>query len=211
MIEVHPPEEKIHGIRDFLLHLFTITIGLLIALGLEAAVESWHHHQLRVEATENLQQELEHNRKELSDCRTAIRQEQSDLVAILKFLEARVASQPYDIHALSLKYTLATMSDASWRTASATGVISYMKYSQVQNYASAYEVQQEFTRLQSDTFESYMKLESYVVFGFDPSKMTPPQATAAAGEVRQTLAYVTAMDQIGAGLDKTYEQALAAR
>ena len=31
MLEVHPPEEKIPGVRDFLLHLFTITVGLLIA------------------------------------------------------------------------------------------------------------------------------------------------------------------------------------
>ena len=47
MIEVHPPDEKIHGVRDFLLHLFTITIGLLIALGLEAGVERLHHHHLQ--------------------------------------------------------------------------------------------------------------------------------------------------------------------
>jgi hypothetical protein len=30
MLDVHPPHEKIHGFKDFLLHLLTITIGLLI-------------------------------------------------------------------------------------------------------------------------------------------------------------------------------------
>jgi hypothetical protein len=35
VIEVHPPEEPLHGWRDFLIHLATITIGLLIALSLE--------------------------------------------------------------------------------------------------------------------------------------------------------------------------------
>ncbi len=35
-MEVHPPHQPIHTVRDFLLHIFTITIGLLIALGLEA-------------------------------------------------------------------------------------------------------------------------------------------------------------------------------
>lgn len=211
MIEVHPPEEKIHGFRDFLLHLFTITIGLLIALGLEAAVESWHHHQLRIEASENVHQELEHNRHELAECRAAIGQEQANLVGILKFLDARAASQPYDVHALNLNYTLATMSDASWRTATATGVISYMSYSQVQNFAGAYEVQQEFTDLQRETFNSFLKLQSYVVYGFDPAKITAQQATAAAADVRQTLSYVTAMDQIGAGLEKQYQSALGTK
>lgn len=31
MLDVHPPHELVHGIRDFLLHLLTITVGLLIA------------------------------------------------------------------------------------------------------------------------------------------------------------------------------------
>ena len=41
MLDVHPPHEKMHGFKDFLLHLLTITIGLLIALGLEGCVEHW--------------------------------------------------------------------------------------------------------------------------------------------------------------------------
>ena len=44
MLDVHAPHESIHGWRDFFIHLATITIGLLIALGLEATVE-WMHHR----------------------------------------------------------------------------------------------------------------------------------------------------------------------
>jgi hypothetical protein len=39
MLDVHSPHEPIIGWKDFLLHLFTITIGLLIALSLEGTVE----------------------------------------------------------------------------------------------------------------------------------------------------------------------------
>jgi hypothetical protein len=28
MLDVHAPHERVHGFRDFLVHLFTITIGL---------------------------------------------------------------------------------------------------------------------------------------------------------------------------------------
>jgi hypothetical protein len=38
MLDVHAPEHRIHGFRDFLVHLLTITVGLLIALSLEASV-----------------------------------------------------------------------------------------------------------------------------------------------------------------------------
>lgn len=33
MRDVHPPEQGIHTLKDFSLHLLTITVGLLIALG----------------------------------------------------------------------------------------------------------------------------------------------------------------------------------
>jgi hypothetical protein len=48
MLDVHLPHEPIHGTRDFFLHLFTITIGLLIAIGLEAMVEAVHHRHQRI-------------------------------------------------------------------------------------------------------------------------------------------------------------------
>jgi hypothetical protein len=34
MLDVHEPEHPIHGVPDFLLHLCTIAVGLLIAFGL---------------------------------------------------------------------------------------------------------------------------------------------------------------------------------
>ena len=61
MIDVHPPHEPMHGWRDFFLHLTTITIGLLIALSLEAAVEWQHHRHLAHEAEASLHSEIEHN------------------------------------------------------------------------------------------------------------------------------------------------------
>jgi len=48
MLEVHPPHKAFAGIREFLLHLLTITVGLLIAVGIERIVE-WRHHEHPVE------------------------------------------------------------------------------------------------------------------------------------------------------------------
>ena len=62
-MDVHPPHHPIATKRDFFLHLFTITCGLLIALGLEGLVEMAHHHSLVVEARANIRHELDDNRK----------------------------------------------------------------------------------------------------------------------------------------------------
>jgi len=45
-MDVNPPQGPIHTWKDFLLHLLTITIGLFIALSLEAAVEALHHRHM---------------------------------------------------------------------------------------------------------------------------------------------------------------------
>jgi hypothetical protein len=211
MIEVHPPEEKIHGVRDFLLHLFTITIGLLIALGLEAGVERWHHHHLQEEANVNLRQEIHDNRKQLAASHAAIGEEKDNLTKVLAFLDAHAAGKPYDIRSITLSYTMPPLSDASWKTASATGVLSYMQYDRVQQYATAYHLQDEFMQLQKETFGQYLRLQSYVIAGFDPDKLTATQAQTAGVDVRQAMAYLVAMDQVGDGLEKRYEEALAAK
>ncbi|HEV7122840.1 MAG TPA: hypothetical protein VGN24_05360, partial [Rhodanobacter sp.] len=47
MFDIHVPEHSTRTWRDFFIHIATIVIGLLIAIGLEQAVEYVHHrHQL---------------------------------------------------------------------------------------------------------------------------------------------------------------------
>src|ERR1700733_10097267 len=47
MLDVHPPHHAASTWRDFFIHIITSVIGLLIAVGLEQAVEYLHQrHQL---------------------------------------------------------------------------------------------------------------------------------------------------------------------
>ena len=67
MREVHVPHGSVHGWRDFLVHIGTIAVGLLLALTLEQAALAVHHHQQRVEIetqmTEVLNWDLQLNQK----------------------------------------------------------------------------------------------------------------------------------------------------
>ena len=62
MLDVHPPHEAAHTWKDFFVHIATIVIGLLIAVGLEQTVEAIHRsaerrdllHDIHVECEENL-------------------------------------------------------------------------------------------------------------------------------------------------------------
>ena len=61
MLDVHPPHASTHTWRDFFLHIATIVIGLLIAIGLEQSVEAIHHHHQREELIANFRGECERN------------------------------------------------------------------------------------------------------------------------------------------------------
>jgi hypothetical protein len=62
MLDVHAPHQSAPTLKDFLIHIAAITIGLLIALGLEATVELVHHKHQAQQALELLKQEVDRNR-----------------------------------------------------------------------------------------------------------------------------------------------------
>ena len=62
-MEVHPPEHGIHSWRDFFVHISTICLGLLVAIGLEQSVEALHRRHQQKELTERLKAESEFNLK----------------------------------------------------------------------------------------------------------------------------------------------------
>jgi hypothetical protein len=67
MLEVHTPHEAIHTWKSFFVHIATIVVGLLIAVGLEQTVEFFHHRHQRYELGEALRRNGEGNRQYIKD------------------------------------------------------------------------------------------------------------------------------------------------
>jgi hypothetical protein len=61
MLDVHPPHHAASTWRDFFIHIATIVLGLLIAIGLEQTVEAIHHRHQRHQLQEDLHNEAEQN------------------------------------------------------------------------------------------------------------------------------------------------------
>ena len=143
MLDVHPPTEPVHGWRDFLIHLATITIGLLIALSLEGCVE-WKHHRNQVhEAEAGLQIEIEANARKLQGALRDVEREQKLLaedVVILRKIIANPKAPNQD--ALKIDFRLPTFDRVSWETAKSTGALAYMPYASAHEYSDIYEQQE---------------------------------------------------------------------
>lgn len=60
-MEIHPPEHGIHNWRQFLVHMSTVVLGILIAIGLEQSVEYWHHREQRNRLMEDMRTEAAAN------------------------------------------------------------------------------------------------------------------------------------------------------
>ncbi len=143
MLDVHPPHEPVHGWRDFLLHLFTITIGLLIALSLEGCVEWQHHRHLVHEAERSLSHEIRSNAENLQSTRDDIHKQQADLKHDATILKGLVATGKLPPHSsMEINFKIHRFDDVSWRTAQSTGALSYMPYASAQEFADIYSTQQ---------------------------------------------------------------------
>jgi hypothetical protein len=209
VLDVHPVHGKMHGFKDFLLHLFTIAVGLLIALALEGCVERWHHREIRDEADSNLRQEIRDNATEIELSRNSIHNEQENLKKMMLFFEARKAGKSYDAHGIQMGFSIGELQDPSWKTAAATGALGYMEYGHVQRYAAVYQLQERYSAMQDETNSEYLQLLSFLIYGFDETKVTPADAASAEVDARRTLTHLVAMEQIGTALGKEYEKVLA--
>ena len=208
MIDVHPPHKRIHGVAEFFLHLFTITIGLLIALALENAAEAVHHRHQRQEAEATIREEMTENREELAKADVAIKSELDNMIAVLGYLQARSQGKDPSAGRISLGFSMVHLQNAGWRTAAATGAVQYMDYKTVQQFAQSYDLQDVYNGLQKQTLDNYLNLNSHVAAKNDPKSLTPQEAEATMPDVRVTMAHLGAMRDFSRGLLQSYNEAL---
>jgi hypothetical protein len=208
MLDVHAPEHGIHGARDFFIHLLTITAGLLIALGLEAGVEAVHHRHQREEAEQTIRQELTENRESLLKMQGNTTTEVANLKKALTFLEDLRAGKKDDPSGIKLGFNVSPLSDAAWRTASATGALSYMSYNEAQRFAVAYHEQQLYEDAVAIALHQYEVLDTYIVDDRDPRTLPPEDVATAIPDLRRAMADLNAMSDWGRGALGTSEDAL---
>ena len=213
VIDVHPPDEPIHGWRDFLLHLFTITIGLLIALSLEGLVEWQHHRHLVHEAETSLHAEIQSNAKDLPDTIADLHKQQDSLkhdAVVLNYL-IKNGKMPEHEH-MSIAFHISTFDDVSWKTAQSTTALSYMPYARAQEYADIYSNQAElFISEQQAARDAILSLAPFMNDkAKDQPDLTPEKADAMKQKIEILQGQLLLVDSLMNGLDQQYKKFLAA-
>ena len=145
-MEVHPPHGPIHSVMEFMVHLLAITIGLLIALGLESTVEWFHHRHLARDARENIVQEVRANQQDVLREVNALPAEEKHLDEILGWMDSTQHGHPVRPN-WNFMWTTILPRDSAWSAASSTGAIAFMSYDEVKVYSNLYAMQNLYSML----------------------------------------------------------------
>ncbi len=209
MLDVHPPEHGIRGVSDFFLHLFTITIGLLIALGLEAGVEAVHHRHQREEAETLIRQEIQNNLAQLQKGAPVAVDELKQMTHVLEALEASAQSHPETLTESEFRFEEAPIQDAAWRTASSTGALSYMDYAEVERFSDAYKEQALLQTMEEQALDDYLQLMPVLIIHHSTQGTVSPEAAKdAIAPIRRIIAHLNGMLDVGQGTIGAYQEAL---
>ncbi|HEY4009683.1 MAG TPA: hypothetical protein VGM11_05990 [Acidobacteriaceae bacterium] len=129
MIDIHPPQHGAMTRRDFFVHLGIVVLGILIAIGLEQAVEAVHHRGQRNDLIRQMRTESQHN---LTIFQTDQRLEIVQIAWFRSCLSALIHATP---HQNSIDVTLPlrqptppliTPEHATWAIATTNGTVALL-------------------------------------------------------------------------------------
>lgn len=166
-MDVHAPHESIHTWKDFAIHLTVVTIGLFIALMLDAGVEYWHHRHIVAEARANIRQEIEDNHNAAQKNLINVQQSIDAIKDNVKTLHVMMTRPKNFQGSISNSMRFAQFHDAAWRTARDTGALSYMPYDEVKRYSDVYMLEEMTNQKAMDTEERDYRGSSPLYMGYE--------------------------------------------
>jgi hypothetical protein len=139
MLDVHPPHTAARTWTDFAVHLVTIVIGLLIAIGLEQTVEYVHHRGRLADARLALEAELAANSDIVDFNLAEARRIAAALDANVRALQAgREAPAPVP-SGLNYTWNVRWPRDGTWQVVRQDGSLGLMPREELHRYVYLYE------------------------------------------------------------------------
>lgn len=159
MIDVHVPQKSEHTWTDFFIHIGTIAVGLLLAIGLEQGVEFIHHRHQRHELQQQLQADAEKNLQdtEVADRMLTVRMhynvERMDQVRAS--LEGRKLPDPPLPPAVA---SFDTPQDPAWQAAKADGTVAVLPAEDIKVFTELDEIISQILPLRNTDWDAQLKV-----------------------------------------------------
>ena len=193
MLEVHPLHHSPNSWRDFFVHIATIVIGLLIAVGLEQTIEFFHHRHEVAETREALRSEREANRRMFAEATERFHLEtirfQNDLRTYL-YLQQHPGA-PVDAWPAKIDYHNFIMSttSAAWSAAQLGNVLPLLPAAEVRELEALYKQLAVVEASYRDRLWAIRDARRYMTRDGDPSHLAPAQLAEQAVLAENVLAH----------------------
>lgn len=179
MLDVDPPHHAISSWRDFFIHIATIVVGLLIAIGLQQTVESIHdHHELNA-TRQALVHEQQSNDKAWADNEGDWRGtfvELKNNLAVLEYIKHHPGT-PQTALPGELRWIQSPFewNHAAWDAAQRKGIVQRMSIEEANSHLEYYELMALMSRQSLQTWDAINEAHSFDLLDPDPTHLTGQQ------------------------------------
>jgi hypothetical protein len=191
MLDVHPARHAATTWRDFFVHIATIVLGLLIAIGLEQTVEYTHHRREAREIREYLRQERRENRAYYNVNTAGFRFEADELennLRVFVFLQQHPGTPEEKLPGVPVwGFEHAPIVTSSWKNAQQTQVLNYMPWEETEADAQLYDFLGLVDKDALSALDAVDRAGSYTSVDPNPSHMTPAQVAAEIGLIQEAM------------------------
>jgi hypothetical protein len=179
MLDVHPPHAPTHTWRDFFIHVATICVGLLIAVGLEQIVERIHQHYELRELRESLDRERDANRRDIQrdihDWRWEMVELQNDLM-VLHFIRQHPGVAQGDLPGdLFFIQSPKVIEAGVWDAAQQKGILSLMPVEETNRHATMYVFLKGMGLQGGEAYAAFNNAGRFDVDDGNPTHLSPAQ------------------------------------
>jgi hypothetical protein len=183
-MDIHAPIGRVESFKEIAKHVLIVTIGILIALGLEGVRESWREHVAINETRDRFKAELTFDREHLKLDQENVRQADALLDQVIADMP-RLARSPEELdkRVRALQPSFYFFSTNAWETAMSSGVLVHMRADELDRYVEAYLGIKNYKGLSDSTIPQWVAVESY----FQSHRSFAPSEQAAGEEKLRTL------------------------
>jgi len=206
-MEIHAPHGPANTLRELLTHILIVTIGILIALGLEGLRETFHDRALVSEAREGFHAELLENRDKMVREIQNVRDTRKALDTVLSDFPS-LAQHPEQVPARldTIAPALYSLRNTSWDTALSTGALARMKPREVALYGGASQSARMYTEEENRVMPIFAGLAAWRASG----KRDAASLSALEGQLRVMARYEEIMEHGAEETIADFETALKA-
>jgi len=199
-LDVDPPEKPIKSLKDFAVHILTVTIGILITLALDALVDTYRHHELIQHARTDFRAEFLQNRASLALETTASQGVKQELEGLIAYGQAKLANRPATVPTIQPARSFVTL------TSTATQAFLYLPFAETREISAAYSRQQVYNAMEARAEDQWFSLAGLG----DPKDLSGADLQPALEKITIAYAYLVSLQVKRGQLLQDYDRALQA-